>query len=116
MARTFDNGLSTTKVQRIFGGLFYKNNLSSSEGYSELCRKYKMELFAKLVKGWKPLTIFAKSFILDVWQGSEYDPNHDLLSSLFLNPQNGYIKRKPITYKSCVTWLLTTNSDSIFFL
>ena len=31
-----------------------------------------MELFAKIVKSWKLLTIFAKSFILDVWQGFEY--------------------------------------------
>ena len=30
-----------------------------------------MELFAKIVYGWKPLTIFAESFILDVWQGFE---------------------------------------------
>ena len=31
-----------------------------------------MELFAKIVKKGKPFTIFVKSFILDVWQGSEY--------------------------------------------
>ena len=31
-----------------------------------------MELFAKLVKNEKPLTIFVKTSILDVWQGSEY--------------------------------------------
>ena len=28
--------------------------------------------FAKIVKGFQSLTIFAKSSILDVWQGSEY--------------------------------------------
>ena len=32
-----------------------------------------MKLFVKIVYGWKPLTIFAKSFILDVWIGSEYN-------------------------------------------
>ena len=32
----------------------------------------KMELFAKIVKNEKPFTIFAKTSILDVWQGSEY--------------------------------------------
>ena len=32
----------------------------------------KMKCFAKIVNGWKLLTIFAKLFILDVWQGSEY--------------------------------------------
>ena len=31
-----------------------------------------MENFAKIVNGWKPLTIFAKHSILDVWQDSEY--------------------------------------------
>ena len=28
----------------------------------------KMELFAKIVNGFQPLTIFAKSFILNVWR------------------------------------------------
>ena len=32
-----------------------------------------MELFAKMVNGLKLLTVFTKSSILDVWQGSEYD-------------------------------------------
>ena len=31
-----------------------------------------MELFGKIVTGWKPLTISAKRSILDIWQGSEY--------------------------------------------
>ena len=31
-----------------------------------------MERFAKIVNGWKPLTIFAKLSILDVLQGFEY--------------------------------------------
>ena len=34
--------------------------------------KPKMELFAKIVNGNQPLTIFAKSSTLDVFQGSEY--------------------------------------------
>ena len=32
----------------------------------------KMELFVKIVDGWRPLAIFAKSTIVDIWQGSEY--------------------------------------------
>ena len=28
--------------------------------------------FAEIVNNFKPLTIFAKYFIVDVWQGSEY--------------------------------------------
>ena len=31
-----------------------------------------MNLFAKIVGSWKPSTIFAKNFILDVWEGSKY--------------------------------------------
>ena len=31
-----------------------------------------MKPFVKIVNAEKPLTIFAKSSILDVWQGSEY--------------------------------------------
>ena len=31
-----------------------------------------MERFVKIVDAWKPLTIYVKCSILDVWQGSEY--------------------------------------------
>ena len=30
------------------------------------------KLFAEIVNGWKSWTVFAKNFIFDVWQGSEY--------------------------------------------
>ena len=40
------------------------------EAYLEPSRTSEMELFAKIVKGFQPLTIFAKSFILDVGLGS----------------------------------------------
>ena len=36
-----------------------------------------MELLAKIVKGRKSLTIFAKSFMLDVWQDSEHTSAHN---------------------------------------
>ena len=42
------------------------------QGDSESCKTSKMELFAKIVKNEKPFTIFVKTSILDVWQGSEY--------------------------------------------
>ena len=32
----------------------------------------KMEVFSKIVNGWKLLIIFAKSSFLDDWQGFEY--------------------------------------------
>ena len=45
--------------------------IDKSEWYVEPCQTSKMEHFAR-VNGWKLLTIFAKSSILDVWQDSEY--------------------------------------------
>ena len=47
-------------------------NLSNPEANSEPCQISKMELFAKIVNGQKPLTFFVKHFILDVWLDSEY--------------------------------------------
>ena len=46
-----------------------------------------MELFAKIVKNQKPFTIFAKTTILDVWQGSEYASElaSKVKDALFLN-------------------------------
>ena len=40
--------------------------------HSELCRTSKMKLLEKIDNGYKSLTILAKSFILDIWKGSEY--------------------------------------------
>ena len=40
------------------------------EMYSEPCQRPKIELFAEIVNGFKPPTIFAKSSILDVLLGS----------------------------------------------
>ena len=37
----------------------------------EVCLTSKMELFAKIVNGFQPLTIFARRSILDTSQGSE---------------------------------------------
>ena len=42
------------------------------EPYSEPCQTYKMELFAKIFNGFPPLTVLAKSSILDIWLGSKY--------------------------------------------
>ena len=43
-----------------------------SEVYSKHSQISNMMLFMKIVNSWKPLTIFAKSSIVDVWLGSEY--------------------------------------------
>ena len=48
------------------------NILEISQAYSEYCQISEMELFADIVNGIKPLTILAKSFILDVSQSSEH--------------------------------------------
>ena len=37
-----------------------------SEAYSETSQKSKMELYAKMLNGFKPITIFAKYSILDL--------------------------------------------------
>ena len=39
-------------------------------GVFRTCQTSKMKRFAKKVNGFQLLTIFAKRFILDVWQGS----------------------------------------------
>ena len=46
--------------------------LDVTEAYSELGQTSKTELFAETANIWRPLGIFAKSSILDVWYGSEY--------------------------------------------
>ena len=46
--------------------------LYSAEAYSEPFKASKMKLFVKIVNDFQSLTIFAKSSILDVWQGYEY--------------------------------------------
>ena len=58
---------------------------TSSRVYSELCQTSKMGHFAKIVTGWNPLTIFAKRFMLDVWQGCKYTHENfgDLYFSIF---------------------------------
>ena len=68
--------------------LFYqKTNWLTPEAYSESCQTRKMELFAKLVNGWKLLTIFAKSSNLGVWQDSEdaFEFIFDIVSNIFRN-------------------------------
>ena len=41
-----------------------------AEAYSKLSQTSNMELFEKIVTGFKLLNIFAESSILDVWLGS----------------------------------------------
>ena len=52
--------------------LFIRERLNIPEAYSEPSITSKMELFPKIVKGKTSLSIFAKSFTLDVRLESEY--------------------------------------------
>ena len=52
--------------------LFVHERLKIPEAYSEPSRTFKMELFAKIFRGKKPLTTFAKSSIVDVRLDSQY--------------------------------------------
>ena len=51
-----------------------------------------MEAFTKIVNGFSFVTIFAKSFILDVWQDSEFlcKPRKDLRKKPHLRCLAGY--------------------------
>ena len=55
-----------------------KFSIEQKEAYLELCQTSKMECFLKIVNGYNQLTIFAKYFILDVWQCSEYASNNEV--------------------------------------
>ena len=49
---------------------------NKSKRWTEACSQpnqtSKIEIFVKMVHGFRPITISAKNSILDVWQGSEY--------------------------------------------
>ena len=52
-----------------------------------------MELFAKTINRFKPLTIFAKVTILNAWQGSEYaSTNTFKVKSLYKKDQHFFHK------------------------
>ena len=53
-----------------------------SMAYRKASQTSKMELFVKKVKGWNPLTIFEKSFIVDFWLCSESASDFDSKQSL----------------------------------
>ena len=42
------------------------------------CQTSKIELFAKTINDFQSLSTFAKSSILDVWQGHEYTSNQGI--------------------------------------
>ena len=60
------------KFSKQIGNSFAK--IINTKENTKSCLTSKMKLFPKIVKSEKPFTIFAKTSILDVWQGSEYAP------------------------------------------
>ena len=58
-----------------------------------------MKRFAKIVNGYKLLTIFTKRSILDVWQGSEYASGIDDLSFYIWFNDSVWSGRKMIKLK-----------------
>ena len=69
MLITLDRFLEDSKVASNDSN---RKNPYESDTFSELSQTSKMELFAKLISGIQPLTIFTKHSILDVSQGYDY--------------------------------------------
>ena len=59
-----------------------KNWFEWLRGVLEPYQTSKTELFVKIVNSWKPLTVFAKRFILDIWRSSEYATGNWLIASV----------------------------------
>ena len=55
-----------------FSHLIKNIMVTHSESHSEPSQTSRVELFTKIVNGSKSLIVFARSFILDDWLGSEY--------------------------------------------
>ena len=54
------------------GSTLWITGILSAKAYSKSCEASKIECFAKIVNGFKPLTIFAKRSILKVRKCSEH--------------------------------------------
>ena len=64
-----------------------------SGAYSEPRQISKMQLFAKIVTDRKPLILFLKTFILDVWQDSEYAPECLIGKGVWVNSRTDYSRK-----------------------
>ena len=79
--------------------------------YSEPCQTSKMERFAKTVDGLKPLTIFTKHSILDVWQDSEYASDIQSYNFIYKIGFN-YIKATRPLRKDSLSWSTASQGTS----
>ena len=70
---------------------WHDKNIQSStfclvlSGKHFLCEASDVKCFAKMVTGWTQITIFAKTFILDVWLDSEYVSDYPGAFSIIIN-------------------------------
>ena len=96
--------LLLTSQLHAFTEKYPKQNMEKQnlEAYLEPCQTSKMELFAKIVNDWKPLSIFAKRSILEFWPGSEYSSG---ISSGRHVPYFGH-ERKHVDYETCICLFL----------
>ena len=82
----------------------------NSEAYSESYQIFKMKIFGKIVKGFSFLTIFEKSSILDVSQGSEFAPeaSNDLRKKFYFRYLTGFWTHLCIDYfRKTIAYLFT---------
>ena len=56
-----------------------------SDTYSEPSHASKIENFTKIVHSWIPLTIFAKTFVLEIWLGYEFVSDYPGFFSFVIN-------------------------------
>ena len=68
----------------------------------ELSQTSKMEPFNKIANGSHPLTIFRESFILNVWQGSEFTSGYVLISISLLVGNLLYNEKERVNSKVCL--------------
>ena len=74
-------------VQAIASSVFFSflssTFLRLSNAYLESCQTSKIKRFVKILIGWNLLTLFAKSSILDAWQGCEYASGYQNIALFF---------------------------------
>ena len=66
------NGELQSVLKQVFGFQLVAKLSKNLGANSESSQTSKIEAFAIIDNGWKPLTIFAKISTLDIWLGSEY--------------------------------------------
>ena len=101
--------MTEIKISRSFD-IFYTGVFRTTI-MSNNCQTTMMGRFAKIVNNYKPLSIFAKSSILDVWQGSGYASVIQYLTIIaiinYLFHNKVCCHRKILRRKGskCVTWI-----------